>query len=115
LERTLKYKAKPGRTRETRQIEYRRYAAFLMELGDADPPLFLPVDAQFQVERETADLKPAARKRYEDTLDALTCAYVALYYHRWRAEKCVVLGDLETGFIVTPVNETMRICFSQDG
>ncbi len=115
LERTLKYKAKSKRTWETRQAEYRRYAAFLLALRDADPPLFLPADTSFQADREITSLKPAALKRHEDTLDALTCAYIALYYHRWRDERCAILGNLETGFIVTPVNDAMRICFSQNG
>jgi predicted RNase H-like nuclease len=115
LERTLKYKAKPRRTAEMRRAEFRRYADFLMTLRDADPPLLLPDGTDFQVGRDTDTLKNPALKRHEDALDALTCAYIALYYHRWGEAKCAVLGDLETGFIVTPVNEAMRICFSQNG
>ncbi|MES2461512.1 MAG: DUF429 domain-containing protein [Armatimonadota bacterium] len=115
LERTLKYKAKPKRTPETRHSEYRRYADFLIALRTADPPLTLPPEASLHVGIDTVALKPAALKRYEDALDALTCAYIALYYHRWGGEKCAILGDLETGFIVTPVNGSMRDCFSQIG
>ena len=44
LEKTLKYKAKPKRTAETRHAEYRRYADLLFSLRGADPPLFLPTD-----------------------------------------------------------------------
>lgn len=112
LEKTLKYKAKPKRTSETRHAEYRRYADFLLALDHSDPPLLLPEEGDFQVGRATEPLRPAALKCYEDALDALTCAYIALYFHRWQTEKCAILGDLETGFIVTPVNETMRACFS---
>lgn len=114
LERTLKYKAKPRRTWETRRAEFNRYTAFLLALRDSDPPLSLPATL-FQTDEVIDTFKPGALKRYEDTLDAITCAYIALYYHRWGTERCAVLGDLETGFIVTPVNETMRMCFSQNG
>ena len=44
----------------------------------------------------------AMLKRYEDRLDALTCAYVAAYYLRWGAERVQVLGDTMTGHIVVP-------------
>lgn len=111
LDKTLKYKAKPKRTVETRHAEFRRYAAFLAALRHADPPLFLPEDSDFQVGRDTTALLPAALKRHEDTLDALTCAYVALYRHRWGDERCSVVGDLEAGFIVTPVTDAMKTCF----
>ena len=112
LEKTLKYKAKPKRTAETRHAEFRRYADYLLALRDADPPVAIPDDVAFPVGQATESLKLAPLKRYEDALDALTCAYVALYYHRWGNIRCAVLGDLETGFMVTPVNETMRTCFS---
>ena len=112
LEKTLKYKAKPKRTPETRHAEFRRYADYLLALRDADPPLALPADTAFVVGQETEPLKTAPLKRYEDTLDALTCAYIALYFHRWGEIRCAVVGDLETGFIVTPVNDAMRTCFS---
>jgi predicted RNase H-like nuclease len=95
-----------------RHAEYRRYADFLLALHLADPPLLLPEDGGLDVARDTTSLRPAALKRHEDALDALTCAYIALYFHRWQTEKCAILGDLETGFIVTPVNEAMRQCFS---
>jgi predicted RNase H-like nuclease len=112
LEKTLKYKAKPKRTGETRLAEFRRYIDCLSALRFADPPLAFPTEGPLFLEQEITTLKSAALKRYEDTLDALTCAYIALYYHRWGKAKCAILGDLETGFIVTPVSEAMRVCFA---
>lgn len=98
LSRTLKYKAKPGRTLESRLAEFDRYEAYLRTLERAEPAL-MPDDA---VLLRPADSTLAALKRYEDRLDALTCAYIAAYYLRWGDERVQVLGDTATGHIVVP-------------
>ena len=98
LSRTLKYKAKPGRTLTSRLAEFDRYEAYLRALEHADPAL-LPDDS---VLTRPTNLTLAALKRYEDKLDALTCAYIAAYYIRWGAERVQVLGDMTTGHIVVP-------------
>lgn len=114
LTKTLKYKARPKRTMETRLAEFRRYAQFLETLRHADPPLFLPPGNDFWLRRDPAGLsRPLSRlKAHEDTLDALTCAYIALYRYRWNDAKCPVVGDLATGYIVTPASDEMRACFA---
>jgi predicted RNase H-like nuclease len=113
LAKTLKYKAKPGRPLDARLAEFRRYAALLDGLRDADPPLHLPIDGPLAfARRDPAGFATgAALKRHEDLLDALTCAYVALYRHRWGDDRCPVVGDLVSGYIVTPATEAMRECF----
>ncbi len=98
LSRTLKYKAKPGRTLTSRLAEFDRYEAYLRALEHADPAL-LPDDS---VLTRPGDPTLAALKRYEDRLDALTCAYIAAYYIRWGAKRVQVLGDMTTGHIVVP-------------
>lgn len=110
LEKTLKYKAKPGRTKESRHGEFRRYAAFLEALRTADPPLLLA--PAWECTDPAAFATEALLKRYEDTLDALTCAYVALHRHRWGDERSAVVGDLVRGYVVTPATEEMRDCFA---
>lgn len=105
LGRTLKYKARGGRAGAVRLAEWRRYQALLLGLAGADPPLaghgeLLGVDV--------AGLRGRALKAYEDRVDALMCAYVALYAHRWGAARCRVFGDLEGGTIFTPVPEGLR-------
>lgn len=40
--------------------------------------------------------------------DAYVCAYTALYYWYWGTEHCEVIGDTETGYIVTPVDDEAR-------
>lgn len=41
-------------------------------------------------------------KAIEDQLDSLICAYVAAYWWYWGAERNMVLGDRESGYIVVP-------------
>jgi predicted RNase H-like nuclease len=48
-------------------------------------------------------LPPSARiARLESILDAVFCAYIALYYWYWGEEKCKVYGDTTDGFIIIP-------------
>ena len=98
LPKTLKYKAKPGRSLQARLAEFERYASLLRSLSGYDPSL--------RIEDEILDgpqpPAPAALKRYEDALDALTCAYLAAYYLRWGAKRLQTLGDRGTGHIVVP-------------
>jgi predicted RNase H-like nuclease len=100
LARTLKYKARPGRSAETRRAEWRRYQALLLSLGAADPPL---AGHDELLAADVAALRGRALKSYEDRVDALMCAYVALYAHRWGAARCKTFGDMQTGYIFTPV------------
>lgn len=105
LDKTLKYKARPGRGDATRAAAWRRYQELLLSLAAADPALagheeLLAVDA--------GALRGRALKAYEDKVDALMCAYVALFAHRWGAERCATFGDLEGGYIFTPVPQGGR-------
>ena len=114
LDKTLKYKAKPGRPLADRRDVFRRYAALLAGLGEADPPLHLTGAAGDWVRRDPATFALAADlKRHEDALDALTCAYITLYHYRWGEARTVVLGDLTGGYIVTPATDAMRECFAR--
>ena len=115
LTKTLKYKTKPDRTREQRIIAFRRYASLLEGLRGSVPPLYLPEEADFWLRRDPAKLGTAALKRHEDALDALTCAYVALYRLAWGEVRCPAIGDLKSGYIVTPANAEMKECFVEVG
>jgi predicted RNase H-like nuclease len=77
--------------------EWAAYRAALASLATADPPLRL--DARIP-ERVTS----TRYKRWDDTLDAISCAYVASFVHRWgSAEPHVrIFGDLAEGYIVVP-------------
>jgi len=47
-------------------------------------------------------LKGQALKRYEDSLDAIFCAYLAWYCWRWGENRTEVFGNMDTGYIVVP-------------
>ncbi len=96
LERIFEYKKK-SRPWPAVLTEWTRYRAALATLAAADPPLLLD-------ERIPVEVTARGYKRWDDTLDAITCAYVAAYVWRWgiRAPHVRVFGELETGYIVVP-------------
>ncbi len=51
--------------------------------------------------RVEAATKLAQLDRDEDPVDAVLCAYVALYWYH-RPDDVTIYGDFETGYIVTP-------------
>lgn len=83
--------------------EWKRYRAAMGSLADAVPPLVL------------GDAVPAAAeirhyKRFDDLLDALTCAYVASYLWHWGTASpyARVYGDLDGGYIAIPDGPVIR-------
>jgi predicted RNase H-like nuclease len=104
LDKTLKYKAKPGRSMATRRAAWRAYQRRLIGLASADPAL------RGQAAWLAADVDQLSGRRlkdYEDQTDAIMCAYIALYAFRWGAARCRAFGSLEEGYIFTPVPEGM--------
>ena len=104
LDRTLKYKAKPRRSTDLRLSEWRRYQAYLDALASADPPLHGQAALTAQ---DVAALRGRRLKDYEDQVDALMCAYIALYAFRWGTARCRSFGTFDGGYIFTPVPESM--------
>ena len=111
LGRTLKYKNKPGRELDGLRAELLTLMAFLEGLGGAEPALHLdgrgPGEAgsadgwaDLRHQAETATRKSELRV-VEDQVDAVVCAYVALFADT-RPEETTTYGDLETGYILTP-------------
>jgi predicted RNase H-like nuclease len=96
LERIFGYKKK-ARAWPGVLSEWARYRAALATLATADPPLLLDATIPLAV-------GPKGYKRWDDTLDAITCAYVAAFVWRWGigAPHCRVFGDLDAGYIVVP-------------
>jgi predicted RNase H-like nuclease/ppGpp synthetase/RelA/SpoT-type nucleotidyltranferase len=103
LERTLKYKNKPGRPFTQLRDELLRLVSLLEGLRDAPLPLLLDDHGPWR--DLVADVAAATRKsdlrRAEDQVDAVVCAYVAMFAAR-RPELTTTYGDRETGAIVTP-------------
>ena len=111
LGRTLKYKNKTGRDLEQLRAELIVLMGLLEGLATADPPLLvngdepdrrgpLPAWQALRTAVETATRKSELRV-VEDQVDAVVCAYVALFAER-EPERTTTYGDFETGYIVTP-------------
>jgi len=100
LDRTLKYKR--GEV-EDRRRELLRLMTLIEGLEEATPRLRVNHNVAW-VElrnRVSAATRQMQLDRDEDPVDAVMCAYVALYRSR-RPEDVTVYGDLATGYIVTP-------------
>lgn len=103
LGRTLKYKAKPGRSVAQLRAELLRLMEHIEGLAQADPPLRVTDSEDWANLRnlaETAERKSELR-RVEDPVDAVMCAYVAMFAAR-RPTDVTFYGDGATGCIVTP-------------
>ncbi|WP_248579468.1 DUF429 domain-containing protein [Nocardioides sp. InS609-2] len=103
LGRTLKYKAKPGRSVVSMRAELLTLTGLLEGLATAEPALHLADQDAWR--RLVGDIEAAERKadlrRSEDQVDAVVCAYVALFRQR-RLADTTTYGDFKTGYIVTP-------------
>ena len=100
LEKTLKYKRGSF---EARQRELLQLMTLIEGLDKATPRLRVNhnvswVELRKRVEAAT---RPVQLDRDEDPVDAVVCAYVALYWYH-RPEDVTVYGDFATGYIVTP-------------
>lgn len=103
LGRTLKYKQKPGRTVVTLREALLELLRLLEGLAGGTPPLRVRESEAWAELRRLAET--ATRKRelrhVEDQVDAVLCAYVALYADR-RPGDVTTYGEETTGAIVTP-------------
>ncbi|HZJ04507.1 MAG TPA: DUF429 domain-containing protein [Nocardioidaceae bacterium] len=103
LGRTLKYKQKPGRRLAKLRSELVRLMRLLEGLEHSAVPLHLGDHEQWRA--LAAGVESAARKsdlrRAEDQVDAVVCAYVAMFAER-RPNQTTTYGDFSSGYIVTP-------------
>jgi len=101
---TLKYKNKPGRTFDTLREELSRLMRLVEGLSTAEPSMVVggvgSPWAQLVEAVEGASRKSQLRV-VEDQVDAVVCAYVALFATRC-PERTTTYGDRATGAIVTP-------------
>ncbi|GEP39979.1 GTP pyrophosphokinase [Nocardioides psychrotolerans] len=95
LPRTLKYKAKAGRDLELLRGELLILMTHLESVVTTEVTW-----ADLRAQVETATRKSQLRV-VEDQVDAVVCAYVALFRQR-HPERVTTYGDFETGYIVTP-------------
>ena len=102
LGRTLKYKNKPGRDLELLRGELLALMSHLEALAAGTPAMRLGTSIWPQLLKAVrgADRKSELRV-VEDQVDAVVCAYVALFA-TCRPEQVTTYGDLDEGYIVTP-------------
>jgi predicted RNase H-like nuclease len=105
LARTLKYKVRQGRTRDDRLAAWGAYRRRLRALSKVDPSLR---GHERLLARRIAGLRGRRLKDYEDTVDAVLCAYIALYGFRWGEARCRTYGNMAGGYIFTPVPPSHR-------
>jgi predicted RNase H-like nuclease len=100
LQKTLKYKRGSF---ETRQHELLQLMRLIEGLDKATPRLRVNHNVSWVElqKRVAAATRPVQLDRDEDPVDAVVCAYVALYWYH-RPEDVTVYGDFATGYIVTP-------------
>lgn len=106
LDRILKYKAKPMIPYDQRLKEFRKYQRHLRNLRGAEPSVALP---KVLLSKSHLVEQGRALKAYEDRLDAVFCAYLALYHWWWGTERCRIFGDIEQGYIVVPVDKRVTL------
>lgn len=112
LERTLKYKARSGRTLVSRRQELARLRDHLLNLNHALPAMLAPIDV---TARDLQALRGANLKRYEDLLDAAVCAYTAYHAWYWGPQRYRVYGDTSNGYILVPMTQQMRQRLAKPG
>ena len=95
LDRILRYKQKRGRDVDLLRSELLTLMTHVETLVTTDDTW-----AELRASVESATRKSELRV-VEDQVDAVICAYVALFAERW-PERTATYGDLETGYIVTP-------------
>ena len=101
LQKTIKYKQKWGVVQQRTGLEIVR--SYLSDLACAEPPLLHNEQLSRLLATDLMGLRGRALKEYEDTLDALVCAYIAYFFWRWLWDKNEVFGDVDGGYILNPV------------
>jgi predicted RNase H-like nuclease len=107
LDFVLKYKARSGRSLETRRVALDRLVELLTTLADRPGlPRLAAADGFASLRTQIAQTPTgAALRRLEDPIDAIVCAYVARLFVEGLTH---VFGDAENGAIVTPIQERHR-------
>lgn len=99
LDRIIKYKKGPV---ASRRLGLEQLRVKLRALSQAEPPLIGSLTLEKLLSVDLALLTGRSLKDYEDKLDAVFCAYLALYFWYWRWERNELFGDVLSGYILNP-------------
>jgi predicted RNase H-like nuclease len=104
LKKILKYKRGAF---EDRHRELLQLMTLIEGLDGATPRLRANRSVAWVTLRKRVDAatRPSQLDRDEDPVDAVICAYIALFWYH-RPEDVTIYGDFETGYIVTPTLPT---------
>ena len=104
---TLKYKAKRGRDLPSRRVAFAELVRHLTTLDSTEPRLEVRSAPRWRLLCDVVATGQSARQLddAEDELDAIMCAYIGFYYWRHGTDRCRIVGDLDSGYIVTPVTQ----------
>jgi predicted RNase H-like nuclease/Holliday junction resolvase RusA-like endonuclease len=115
LPTVLTYKDRPGRDLSHLRAEMTRLLDLLESLVDAPVAMNVRTCAAWPKIRDA--VRGASRKSelaaVEDTLDAIVCAYVARYA-RLDPQDVRVFGDVDKGYILTPVTAEIGTAFDRE-
>lgn len=101
LDKILKYKKGKIAARQAELIKLRDY--IYQVLPQLEPYLNLDAHLSSDIVPSISDrLSGKELKNIEDRLDSLICAYIAAYWWYWGETKNLVLGDVNTGYIIVP-------------
>ena len=101
--RIIKYKKGPVTARQAGLAEFQ--AAIGTCLPRQDPPLVPSPALDVLLGEDPRALHGSALKSLEDRLDAVLCAYMALYFRTWGETRCEVIGDHAEGYIIAVRDE----------
>ena len=97
LERSLKYKAKKGRSLNLRYEEFKKYQKYIKKLENYTPSIYIPVEI---LSKDIENLKGKKLKEYEDILDAIICAYTAYHFWYHKGRESLILSDLNSIIVI---------------
>jgi predicted RNase H-like nuclease len=104
LGRTFKYNCKKGTTVESRRLEFLRFMDAIESLATSSISMQVTSNDDWNRLRQNVEQaqRPVDLDRAEDPVDAVMCAYIALYAHR-RPDDVTIYGDFPAnGYILTP-------------
>jgi predicted RNase H-like nuclease len=115
LPKTLKYKAKRGRTAGSRHKAFSALVGLLKSLAGRDPALDVTTAPRWAKLEGTVTTESSGARldRAEDELDAFVCAYIAAHLWAHGSARNRIVGDTDTGYIVTPVTPELAACLDR--